>query len=168
MTQGRLSYIIPGFILLASGFIAAWSAYVVEDNHERSTFEDSPNYIPVINTLVGVMAVIVFLTNLFRALGCTKSSGWCDSGLGCTKFVIMIGLGVTLFIQVAMLSPDERDGYKDNMRRYYDLTIGQCCYFIGYVFLVIFQYICKCCHCCSDCVGDDDEYDLESGQTIYA
>lgn len=157
-------YIIPTFLLLASGFITVWTGYVLEDNHKQSTFQDSPNYIPVINVIFGVVTLIVFLSNLTRIIGCFNGRGWCDSSLGLSSFLLMIGTTVALFVQVGMLTYAERYWYKDNLRKYYELTIGQCIYFICYVLLVLFQYLFQCCCCCAD-----DNYDMESNKkTIYA
>ena len=117
------------------------------------------------NVVVGIMSFVVFLSNLFRVIGCTRGSGWCDSGLGFINFIIMLVAGAILIFQVATLNKDERNWYKDNLRRYYELTIGQCFYYFIYMTLIVLQYICQCSKCCA---GNDDDYELESHRTIYA
>lgn len=168
MAPSRMLYIIPTFLLMSSICIVFWTGYVVRDSHEKTIFIDSPNYIPIINVFVGFLAFIVFLTNYFRVFGCTHDRGCCDSGLSWFTFIIMIALGVALFIQVCTLNESEMDLYKNNLKRYYELTIGQCCYFIVYLLLVLFQYICQWCKCCSNCVRSNDDYDIEDNTTIFA
>lgn len=168
MTGKVFQYIIPGFLLLTSAAIVVWTGVIVKDDHSYDTFNDSPNKIPAINVGVGLMALVLFLTNLPRALGCYHGRGCCDSGLGFTTFILMLGAAAALFIQVAKLNDDERNYYKHEKTDYYDLTIGQMAFFCGYFALVLLQLLCCMCGCMSSCVKSDDDYDLEGGhRTVY-
>lgn len=166
MVANKLFYVIPSFLLLASATIAVWTGYVVYDNHDRATFEDSPNYIPVINFLVGCMSVLIFLANVIRVCGCMRCNGCCDSGLSCSSFLIMFALIVALFIQIGTLTKAEREFYENELERYYELTIGQSVYFIIYLLMVFFQYMCHTCDCCLSCIIRDED-DANETKTMF-
>lgn len=169
MSRKLCQYLIPGFLLLGSATIAVWTGAVVKEDHSFSTFNDSPNKVPMVNGAVGVVAVVLFLTNFFRVFGCYHNRGCCDSGLGVTSFLLMLASAVTLFVQVAKLNETERDYYKNEMDNYYKLTVGQMTFFCIYFVMVAFQLLCHLCGCISSCSSDDDDYDGgESGRkTIF-
>jgi hypothetical protein len=171
MSRKICQYLIPAFLLLGSAAIAVWTGIVVKDNHSVDTFKDSPNSIPIVNATVGLVALVLFLTNFFRVFGCYHNRGCCDSGLGMTSFILMVASAVALFSQVARLNDNERDYYRHELNNYYKLTVGQMTFFCVYFVMVVFQLICHLCGCVSSCVGDDDnDYDggEKGGKTVFA
>jgi hypothetical protein len=157
-------YIIPIFILAASSSIASWTAWVVQDEHSKNTF-DSPNHLPYIMVSIGIMAVFIFISTLFRLVSCS-TSGFCATGLSFVSFTIMIVLATVLFTQIGLLNKSEHDYYHNELEHYYELAIGQCCYFALYFLLAISQGIFRLCGCCSSCVKRD-EYDTFDEGPLY-
>jgi hypothetical protein len=164
-----IKYLVPGVLLALSAIIAVWTGITVGYDHSKDTF-DSPNYIPVINTVIGLLTAFVFIVNCFRLMNCIGSTGCCNTGLGVFSFLMVAGSGTALFAMSFRLDKSERDYYRDNMERFYELTLGQAIYFVLYCLLIIFQWLCKCCKCCGSC-NQSDEYTLEDGHnpsTFYA
>lgn len=161
MSDGKVQFLIPFLLLVTSGGIAGWTGFVLENNHETDTF-DSPNYIPIINAVIGVMSFIVFCANLVRVFRCVNNEGCCNTGLGWLTFLFMIGAGTWLFVAGARLSKTERDFYRDNLNYYFELSIGQAAYMIVYCLIVIIQWVCLKWGLCKRCTGSD-EYTLTDG-----
>jgi hypothetical protein len=148
-------YIVPSFLLIASVAIATWTARVVHYDHSKDTFE-SPNYLPAIQAVVGLMASVVFISTLIR-LVCCSSQGCCGTGLSVISFLVMGGFATVMFVQIGRLNRSERDYYRNDLKNYYELGIGQCCYFMVYFLLVFFQGLSHLSNCCSSLKSNEYE-----------
>jgi hypothetical protein len=160
-------YVIPAFLLLASAAIIVWTGIVVTDEHSTSVFTDSPNKIPSINVGVGLIAIILFLANLFRVFQCTHSRGCCDTGLGWGTFITMLCFATGLFVQVGRLDKKEQDYYETQLNDYYKLTIGQGIFFCVYFLLVVTQFICIICKCCKGCGHNDINHRTDTPKPVF-
>lgn len=168
MTRSCCDFLIPFALMAMAAGIAVWSGIVVSDNHDASTFLDTPRKMPLWISIVGAVAVYVCFGNLFRFLGCT-GKGWFNSGLGFTSLLLVAGSSFLLFYHALALNKDDRDFYKHEMKSYYNLAMGEAIYILLYALVLVYQLIVQiygsCCNCKS--AGNQYEYVDETRQ-IYA
>ena len=144
-------YFVACILVVTSGAVAVWTGIVVGSEHSVDDFK-SHNHLPLIALIVGCVCAIIAISNFLRLFNCT-GSGFCNSGISITTFILMLAGATALFTQYFRLSKSERTDFKDEHKNYYYLATGEVAFFILYALLVSFQLLCRCCGCCKK-----DEY----------